>query len=49
MNPDNPEMWHVHPLVLRFVTTPMAILALVVGVIVVWLVVSWWTDWRWRN
>ena len=49
MSPDNPETWLTHPLALHYMTTPMAILALVVGIVVVWAVVSWWTDWRWRR
>jgi len=49
MSPRNPETWHMHPAALYYMTRPVAILALVVGVVVVWAAVSWWTDWRWRR
>ena len=49
MSPANPETWHVDPLALHYMTTPAALLTVVAGVVVVWLVVSWWTDWRWRR
>ena len=48
MSPLNPETWHMHPLALHLATTPAAWLAVIVGVVVVWAVVSWRTDWRWR-
>jgi hypothetical protein len=49
MSPDNPETWHVHPRALKFISTPEAVLALAIGIVVIWLAVSWWTDWRWRH
>ena len=49
MSPDNPEMWHVHPLALRFVSTPIGVLSLVAAILVTWMVVMWWTEWRWRR
>jgi hypothetical protein len=49
MNSDNRETWHAHPLAIRFASSPMGILSIVAAVFVTWLVVMWWTEWRWRR
>jgi hypothetical protein len=49
MSADNPETWHLHPMARALASTPAAWLAVVAGIVVVWAVVSWWTDWRWRK
>jgi hypothetical protein len=45
----NPETWPMHPLALDYATTPAAWATILAGVVVVGLVISWWTDWRWRR
>ncbi len=53
MSPYNPATWHMHPLALEYASTPEAWATILAGVVLVWLVVSWWTDWRygypWRR
>ncbi len=50
MNPfDTDPEAYAHPAVAYFMKRPVAILTIIAGIALVWVVASWWTDWRWRR